>query len=823
MSNKSLLCLVRISLTVMIASNFSLLTVKAEDAVDGESLRQRVILEQGILLVLEAPAAADKVDGPASRGTPYLLWYRDLRDNEIFLYSQVVRTAEEIKIARRQLDRFLQAPGRDLAERIIERFKDRGTAGRTGPGSGVFEPVAEDAGSPGEGVWRAASLNQVLRLVGDQSPGWMNPEEIPETIKVGCLVPLVRPDGTESAPPLPRMEVPNAADAVAFYIDASIALMGCGGCTCCVTCCGNPLCHGDPCPAGACICTACLCDRCCDGSPCCGSSNPCCEPGECCGNSDRCCNDDNPCCGSNNPCCNSIDPCCGNSNRCCNNDNPCCESTNPCCDSNDPCCGDSNRCCNFDNPCCGDHNPCCNSNDPCCGNPDRCCNSDNPCCGSDNPCCNTLDPCCGNPDECCNPDNPDCDDPCNGVDCDDSNPCTDDSCLDGICFHVEMCPPTLLGRAEMACCVDGECCGTLCCPMACEECLDNGSLTGGIINVEPQVPCLGDTLTFTVSGVVDEGGIKRVDCYAKTAVPAVAPTYTWVVTKPNATTVSGSGPVGTVLVDMLGNYSCTFTATANRVCPPAQRLIGPVSTAPPDDYAIVEIVYKTFIGCEVAGPTPPDFTLYDFFDGDGRGLGYSFGVGQSRTYQLARATVDPAITNGQASGPPLQAMGITKGYDDHPDGSDVVPLAIPTCGGQCTYTFVAGATAECVNQLVDPVGSGKLGITYLRISETEIEVYIWNRSSDQCEYFVPAVNVDLRLRIRQTCNDGVLNPPEYRAYGQYDGYPWHELYLNGQEIFRHDPCVTGENPWSMVGFGEHYFATDGQSNPTPLADWQVVP
>lgn len=93
--------------------------------------------------------------------------------------------------------------------------------------------------------------------------------------------------------------------------------------------------------------------------------------------------------------------------------------------------------------------------------------------------------------------------------------------------------------------------------------------------MEPEVPCLGDTLTFTLSGVVDEGGIKRVDCYAKTVIPPVVPSYTWVITKPDATTVSGSGAVGTVVADMPGNYSCTFTATASRECPPAPLSVGP--------------------------------------------------------------------------------------------------------------------------------------------------------------------------------------------------------------------------------------------------------
>lgn len=37
----------------------------------------------------------------------------------------------------------------------------------------------------------------------------------------------------------------------------------------------------------------------------------------------------------------------------------------------------------------------------------------------------------------------------------------------------------------------------------------------------------------------------------------------------------------------------------------------------------------------------------------------------------------------------------------------------------------------------------------------------------------------------------------------YDGYPWHEFYINGLEFFRHDPFETNEGPSSLFGDGEH--------------------
>ena len=61
------------------------------------------------------------------------------------------------------------------------------------------------------------------------------------------------------------------------------------------------------------------------------------------------------------------------------------------------------------------------------------------------------------------------------------------------------------------------------------------------------------------------------------AVPAVGPSYTWVITKPDSTTDSGSGASADVVTDQAGVYSCTFTATADRDCPPADRDVGPAT------------------------------------------------------------------------------------------------------------------------------------------------------------------------------------------------------------------------------------------------------
>jgi hypothetical protein len=60
----------------------------------------------------------------------------------------------------------------------------------------------------------------------------------------------------------------------------------------------------------------------------------------------------------------------------------------------------------------------------------------------------------------------------------------------------------------------------VCCNEPCaERCEDNGVLSGGTISVEPETVCLGDTITFTASGVVDSGGVKAINCTKEPIAP----------------------------------------------------------------------------------------------------------------------------------------------------------------------------------------------------------------------------------------------------------------------------------------------------------------
>jgi hypothetical protein len=89
-------------------------------------------------------------------------------------------------------------------------------------------------------------------------------------------------------------------------------------------------------------------------------------------------------------------------------------------------------------------------------------------------------------------------------------------------------------------------------------------------------------MTFTLSGVQYEGGVKQVDCY--TSMPDDdGPQYTWVLTVPAGypeplPQPSGQGTVVSVLGKVLGTYTCTFTVTVETdLCEPPTPLVRPAT------------------------------------------------------------------------------------------------------------------------------------------------------------------------------------------------------------------------------------------------------
>jgi len=251
-----------------------------------------------------------------------------------------------------------------------------------------------------------------------------------------------------------------------------------------------------------------------------------------------------------------------------------------------------------------------------------------------------------------------------------------------------------------------------------------------------------------------------------------------------------------------------------------------VVVSTPSNYETVEIRYKTFIAPEVV-VTPWNPKIDDFFAGDNRWFQYE--GGSSRTYQSTSVTVDPRNEDGGKVGTPTNVFGQTRGYDDEPDGSDVT--ACPHCAGDFgDYCLLPDASVNCTMTAVAGQNGNVLDVVHNRISDSEVTVHFDVVATNPCASGIygpdaPPIDAHLTIHLRQLCVDGVLQPMEFRLYGTHDGFPWHELYVNGTKVYDHDPCCTQETPWSLFGVGDHvYEASDLCHLQTPpLNEWRLVP
>ena len=217
----------------------------------------------------------------------------------------------------------------------------------------------------------------------------------------------------------------------------------------------------DPCTQDSCLDNECNhISICCDSNADCNDNDVCttdeCTPADggsgFCSNTavPNCCHDDDAECNDGNLC--TTDSCPGMGKICtnnwaedcclaasdCDNDDPCtqdaclgnkCDHVDVCCDSSAEC--DDNEVCTTDECTPADANSAFCSNEAvldCCHDDDAECNDGNLC---------TIDSCPGMGEVCTNKWSENC---CLALsDCDDEDPCTQDSCLDNECIHVEIC------------------------------------------------------------------------------------------------------------------------------------------------------------------------------------------------------------------------------------------------------------------------------------------------------------------------------------------------------------------------------------------------
>ncbi len=123
----------------------------------------------------------------------------------------------------------------------------------------------------------------------------------------------------------------------------------------------------------------------------------------------------------------------------------------------------------------------------------------------------------------------------------------------------------------MVCCANGVCCAT-----PCDECVNQGVLTPGVVVVTPTPPvCPDATVQFTLVGTNDSGGWKRVNCVEVPIPPGII-SVAWVLTvpadyPPPLPPLTGLGSSVSVAAKAPGTYSVTFTVTVTRDCNPGPK------------------------------------------------------------------------------------------------------------------------------------------------------------------------------------------------------------------------------------------------------------
>jgi hypothetical protein len=197
----------------------------------------------------------------------------------------------------------------------------------------------------------------------------------------------------------------------------------------------------------------------------------------------------------------------------------------------------------------------------------------------------------------------------------------------------------------------------------------------------------------------------------------------------------------------------------------------------PDDYAVLELSYKTFIRCSFIQASWPSPT-WPFYSGDSRVFGE---VGSSRTYQTVQATVDPR--GGGIIGIPVEGNGISNGYITLHDNN---PIITEWCDIVCRFTTFPGQQPNCSG-----FGPRDFRVTPERVSSGEVAVLfeIFARPGCSMPVLSPSIDAHFEVHVRQPCIDGVLQSPQLRFSAYMDAFPWHEFSVNGGTYRLVDPCA----------------------------------
>lgn len=201
----------------------------------------------------------------------------------------------------------------------------------------------------------------------------------------------------------------------------------------------------------------------------------------------------------------------------------------------------------------------------------------------------------------------------------------------------------------------------------------------------------------------------------------------------------------------------------------------------------VEVKYRMFIPSPAIKGPP----FMDDYGGDGRGFSYDRGTSRGEI------TANVELSSGlgiESISVVDRHWGLSTAYDSddtfHVSGKpdwwlDKVAGATPTESDTLAVSDD--------NLRIYPGTSGQRGIRVA--TEQASAVTIEAAGALPLSRIAPDINADMSVLFR--ARNGLI---QAKALGNHDGFPGHELYVNGKAIYRYDPEAAGNSPTALLPF-----------------------
>ena len=200
----------------------------------------------------------------------------------------------------------------------------------------------------------------------------------------------------------------------------------------------------------------------------------------------------------------------------------------------------------------------------------------------------------------------------------------------------------------------------------------------------------------------------------------------------------------------------------------------------------VEIKYRAFIPSPaISGP------YFDNFHGDGRGFSYSGGTSRGEVTFLVDVGPGGAVSNLRYSD---RHWSPTSQYSS----SDTYAVA-----GKPSWWLGLNAGATPNNTATCPTSDdtlrayiGGTGTTanVLAMAERASIVSVTIAGSNPLLTGSPDIDADVSILLRRTSSGGI----EAKAFGSHDGFPAHEIYVNGNSLYTYDPEAADNGPSALL-------------------------